>query len=738
VDCAPISCPSAQHSNRGGDVSPYTLSTKTWGSGITINDYSLTQDATKGHSKPCLRLRVNWTQTAQPQRLFPSIIPPGGAGYEPLFGGWVIAELVGGPQVSLNAGEQLRGVSCAANTKRLIMSPSPTAFAGRYLVFGTPTAGGFPVAGTPFTGGTFTLTVDGEETNGINFDADPAIVQSELESLSTVGAGGVTVTGGLLGISAFLLHFTDGLTHTISGDASLLDPNGGTINVRVPYHFNYAILPVVVQGGVIYGPTPAVTSNVAGGGSIATDVDEPAWRCRNAGATCPPDAFSGGNSVGANNQPVHSRYREFLENPLAYPSGIDVPCQRYCRAEDSFGDWSDATVERWNPTITTTDEFPHWDTWIPATPDFSSGDYTIGFAVAFLADEPGDYVADLLIDNLCLDWTIRPPLPNCDGLTMIVDEPMDTDLPAGWATSILNHDPLNGNCNSPGVTQYFGASWRIEDGWMLTDHVYHESGSFAIPIGDYVGVSPYFWRDRIYAGGSMFKTLGSSVAWKNSNFCLIVECELQRLHEEDAEWTADDEGSPNLNLHRPEEDFGIFIGGLAKFGVIRNLSRPGLSADNHACDRSYYDLRVSGFVDVNGEEITMCQGANYGTYECDDIDGIGTHRVGWGRAAYDTRGGAVFFNQAVPLKTDKLRLQVRWAASQPTIQDCHAELRYSVVAWINDQERFWMTLRHPTQDATVNVSAATILPAWIRDPSVGVYAHRGGKFRNFKAWMRTS
>lgn len=50
------------------------------------------------------------------------------------------------------------------------------------------------VTGTP-TGGTFTLTLDGETTAAIAYNATAATVKAALEALSNVTAGDVTVTG---------------------------------------------------------------------------------------------------------------------------------------------------------------------------------------------------------------------------------------------------------------------------------------------------------------------------------------------------------------------------------------------------------------------------------------------------------------------------------------------------------------------------------------------------------------
>src|SRR5690606_30419747 len=67
------------------------------------------------------------------------------------------------------------------------------------------------ISGTP-TGGTFTLEYGGEDTDGIAHNAAASAVQSALESLSTVGAGNVTVTGSAGG--PYSVTFTGALAGT--------------------------------------------------------------------------------------------------------------------------------------------------------------------------------------------------------------------------------------------------------------------------------------------------------------------------------------------------------------------------------------------------------------------------------------------------------------------------------------------------------------------------------------------
>lgn len=66
------------------------------------------------------------------------------------------------------------------------------------------------ITGTP-TGGTFTLTFEGEETATIAYNANAAAVESAFEALSTVGAGNGTCAGGPLPGTPVTITFTGAL-----------------------------------------------------------------------------------------------------------------------------------------------------------------------------------------------------------------------------------------------------------------------------------------------------------------------------------------------------------------------------------------------------------------------------------------------------------------------------------------------------------------------------------------------
>lgn len=60
------------------------------------------------------------------------------------------------------------------------------------------------------TGGTFTVTVDGEATAALAFNVTAAELKTALEGLSNINAGDITVTGGPGATAAFIITFVDG------------------------------------------------------------------------------------------------------------------------------------------------------------------------------------------------------------------------------------------------------------------------------------------------------------------------------------------------------------------------------------------------------------------------------------------------------------------------------------------------------------------------------------------------
>lgn len=90
------------------------------------------------------------------------------------------------------------------------------------------------------SGGTFTLTFDGAETDSISFDADQAAVISALEELSTISEVNVTFLDGVLqacqaypsplGFNVTFLEATD-----LRGDIPLMTSNIDNLEVNAVF-----------------------------------------------------------------------------------------------------------------------------------------------------------------------------------------------------------------------------------------------------------------------------------------------------------------------------------------------------------------------------------------------------------------------------------------------------------------------------------------------------------------------
>jgi hypothetical protein len=106
------------------------------------------------------------------------------------------------------------------------------------------------ITGTP-TGGTFTLTLSGETTAAIAFNATAAAVESALEALPSLSAADVAVTGGPGPDTAFTVTF-----------------GGAYAGANVPA--------MTASGASLTGgssPAVAVTTPTAGGGTATTGLD---------------------------------------------------------------------------------------------------------------------------------------------------------------------------------------------------------------------------------------------------------------------------------------------------------------------------------------------------------------------------------------------------------------------------------------------------------------------------------
>lgn len=80
------------------------------------------------------------------------------------------------------------------------------------------------------SGGTYTLTFNGQTTTALAYNASAATVQAALEALSTVGTGNVAVTGGPFPGSPLTITFQG----TLSGNQAQVTANTGSLTGSTP------------------------------------------------------------------------------------------------------------------------------------------------------------------------------------------------------------------------------------------------------------------------------------------------------------------------------------------------------------------------------------------------------------------------------------------------------------------------------------------------------------------------
>lgn len=100
---------------------------------------------------------------------------------------------------------------------------------GPFQTAGTAEVQTLTESGT-ISGGTYTLTFDGETTAAIAFDATAATVQAALEALDTVGEDNIVVTGGPVHTTPLTITFQGEL----SGDRSQITANVGSLTGSTP------------------------------------------------------------------------------------------------------------------------------------------------------------------------------------------------------------------------------------------------------------------------------------------------------------------------------------------------------------------------------------------------------------------------------------------------------------------------------------------------------------------------
>ncbi len=129
------------------------------------------------------------------------------------------------------------------------------------------------ITGSP-TGGSFTLSLGGQTTTAIAYNASAATVQADLQALSTIGSGSITVAGGNGG--PYVCTFTGTLTGVtealMTANASGL--TGGTPRVNVTGNLtNNYVNAVSVDGGTIEASmswnNPSIVYQLSGNITVA-------------------------------------------------------------------------------------------------------------------------------------------------------------------------------------------------------------------------------------------------------------------------------------------------------------------------------------------------------------------------------------------------------------------------------------------------------------------------------------
>ncbi len=129
--------------------------------------------------------------------------------------------------------------------------------------------------GSGNTGGTFTLTFNGQTTAGIAYNATGATVQTAFLLLSSVGAGNATVTGSAGG--PYTVTFTGSLANTslaLTGSGAALTGGSATltsVNSDATTNKNLAIAPE----SFLFATRPFADVPMDSGVQIATAVDPP-------------------------------------------------------------------------------------------------------------------------------------------------------------------------------------------------------------------------------------------------------------------------------------------------------------------------------------------------------------------------------------------------------------------------------------------------------------------------------
>ena len=141
------------------------------------------------------------------------------------------------------------------------------------------------------TGGTFTLTFDGQTTGAIAYDASAATIQGDLEGLSTLAAGEPVVTGSAGGPwdVEFKLTYAQSDVSLLVGDGASLTKTGYSVNIQT-----------LVQGAAGQNEKQQISLSATGGTfTLAYDGDATAATAFGASAATLQTNLEGIAAIGA-------------------------------------------------------------------------------------------------------------------------------------------------------------------------------------------------------------------------------------------------------------------------------------------------------------------------------------------------------------------------------------------------------------------------------------------------------
>lgn len=175
--------------------------------------------------------------------------------------------------------------------------------------------------------------------------------------------------------------------------AALTRPNSATVCVRIMPYFKFTSTPGLLTGSiadVIYGPGTLMLTNAASHTDPTSQLwgYEEDWQYITFGSAVMQNFGCG---------PV-------IERPWEWNGLLIVRSPWWT----TFGDWQNAYQEPSSPINNDWYAPPH----NPRRP----GDFTFGFALAVFGAETGDYTADVLIDNICLNWGKSSTPSGCSAL----------------------------------------------------------------------------------------------------------------------------------------------------------------------------------------------------------------------------------------------------------------------------------------------------------------------------------